>query len=221
MTCRGFESCRPDGNVRLTRHYSERPRNVEPVALEAGTGHWLGVMAHFALGTGPMMVRSGQPGAPNGPQDLAGSCSETLDADPRVCVASVLRPLRAGRWWHMPEGAIPEATDVDDVTVRTRSSHHGSAHGLTSLGVRDLTDPPKSGSADLAALHAWAADELAFVTRFGLDQVEHETGTAPQPPRRPPAKCAPGHGGPGSWSLERGRLQPDIWAAWHAAHPTT
>ena len=73
----------------------------------------------------------------------------------------------------------------------------------------------------LAAAHAWATDELALVDRLGQDHVEPETVTAS-------AALEPATSEVRAWARsaglvvpERGRLRPDIWAAWRTAHPTT
>lgn len=72
----------------------------------------------------------------------------------------------------------------------------------------------------LAAAHVWASDELALRERPGLDGVEPETSAAP-------AAAEPATGEVRAWARsvhlsvpDRGRLRPEIWTAWRAAHPS-
>lgn len=73
----------------------------------------------------------------------------------------------------------------------------------------------------LAAARVWAVDELALVERAGDDLVRPETAAAPPAP-------APSTGEVRAWARsvgltvpDRGRLRPELWAAWQEAHPTT
>jgi hypothetical protein len=73
----------------------------------------------------------------------------------------------------------------------------------------------------LAAAHVWATNGLALVGRLGRDALEQETVTAPAAPEPATSEVRAWARSAGLVVPERGRLRPDIWAAWHAAHPTT
>lgn len=73
----------------------------------------------------------------------------------------------------------------------------------------------------LAAVHAWATDELALVDRLGPDAVEQGTVPPSASPKPPTSEVRAWARSAGLLVPERGRLRPDIWAARHAAHPTT
>jgi len=72
----------------------------------------------------------------------------------------------------------------------------------------------------LAAAHVWATDELALVDRLGPDTAQQETVTAPAAPEPATSEVRAWARSAGLVVPERGRLRPDIWAAWHTAHPT-
>jgi hypothetical protein len=68
----------------------------------------------------------------------------------------------------------------------------------------------------LAAAHTWVAGERAAADRIGTDAPELEAA---------PAAPAPSTGEVRAWARansipvpDRGRLRPDVWDAWHAAH---
>ena len=73
----------------------------------------------------------------------------------------------------------------------------------------------------LAAAHVWAGDELAIAGRLGQDAVQLETVLAPAAPEPATSEVRAWARSAGLAVPDRGRLRPDIWAAWHAAHPTT
>lgn len=73
----------------------------------------------------------------------------------------------------------------------------------------------------LAAAHVWATDELALAERAGADAVQPETATAPAAPEPTTSEVRAWARTAGMTVPDRGRLRPDIWAAWHAAHSTT
>ena len=73
----------------------------------------------------------------------------------------------------------------------------------------------------LAAAHLWATDELALAERAGTEAVRPETSTAPAAPEPTTSEVRAWARTAGLAVPDRGRLRPDIWAAWHAAHPTT
>lgn len=71
----------------------------------------------------------------------------------------------------------------------------------------------------LAAAHVWARDERALVDRIGSDAAAPETLAATDAPE-------PSAGEVRAWArqvglpvTDRGRLRPEIWAAWRADHP--
>ena len=74
----------------------------------------------------------------------------------------------------------------------------------------------------LAAAHAWAETEHAAVARLTPLAV---AGARPNSTRRrrrrnpPPPKSGPGPAPPALTVPDRGKLRPDIWAAWRTAHP--
>jgi ERCC4 domain len=70
----------------------------------------------------------------------------------------------------------------------------------------------------LAAAHAWAVSEAALVDRIGADLVAVETSTAPDAPEPSPAELRAWARAAGINVPERGRLRPEIWQAWRAAH---
>jgi hypothetical protein len=72
----------------------------------------------------------------------------------------------------------------------------------------------------LAAAHVWAEDELAIAERLGPG-VQLETATG-QPDSEPETSEVRTWARANGLSVpDRGRLRPDIWAAWRAAHPAT
>lgn len=73
----------------------------------------------------------------------------------------------------------------------------------------------------LAAAHTWATDELALADRSGADTVRPETATAPAAPEPTTGEVRAWARSAGLAVPDRGRLRPEIWAAWHAAHPRT
>jgi hypothetical protein len=69
----------------------------------------------------------------------------------------------------------------------------------------------------LAAVHTWAADEDAAVTRIGPQVTDLDRApAAPEPSTAEIRAWARDHGHP---VTDRGRLRPEIIDAWHAAHP--
>jgi hypothetical protein len=71
----------------------------------------------------------------------------------------------------------------------------------------------------LAAAHVWAQDELALAERLGPGAVQLETATG-QPVSEPETSDVRAWARANGLSVpDRGRLRPDIWAAWRAAHP--
>ena len=72
----------------------------------------------------------------------------------------------------------------------------------------------------LAAAHAWATDEAALLDRLGPGPVEEETAAAPAAPEPATSEVRAWARSAGLLVPERGRLRPDVWAAWHAAHPS-
>ena len=72
----------------------------------------------------------------------------------------------------------------------------------------------------LAAAQVWAAEELALTDRIGTDASLPETATAPSAPGPATSEVRAWARSSGLVVPERGRLRPDIWSAWHAAHPT-
>jgi hypothetical protein len=73
----------------------------------------------------------------------------------------------------------------------------------------------------LAAAHVWAHDELALAERIGQDAVQLETVAAPAAPEPVTSEVRAWARQAGLAVPDRGRLRPDIWAAWHTAHPPT
>jgi hypothetical protein len=67
----------------------------------------------------------------------------------------------------------------------------------------------------LAAAHVWAADELAFATRLGADQ--DQASGAPQAPSPTARELRAWARANGIEVPERGRLRPEIQAAWRQA----
>lgn len=73
----------------------------------------------------------------------------------------------------------------------------------------------------LAAAHVWAQDELALAERIGQGAVQFDAVTAKATPEPATSEVRAWARSTGLAVPDRGRLRPDIWAAWHAAHPTT
>ncbi len=68
----------------------------------------------------------------------------------------------------------------------------------------------------LAAARTWAAGETAVADRIGAEEPELATApAAPTPSTREVRAWARANGIPVG---DRGRLPPDVWDAWHAAH---
>jgi hypothetical protein len=71
----------------------------------------------------------------------------------------------------------------------------------------------------LAAAHAWAATEAAATARFTpLAAATTELGTAPGPPESSTAEVRAWARDTGLAVPGRGKLRPEIWAAWRTAH---
>jgi hypothetical protein len=68
----------------------------------------------------------------------------------------------------------------------------------------------------LAAAHEWAATEAVIGAR--LDGVASETAAAPDAPGPSTAEVRAWARSTGLAVTDRGRLRPEVWAAWHAAH---
>ena len=72
----------------------------------------------------------------------------------------------------------------------------------------------------LAAAHVWAADETDAVARLGVP-TGTDVDTAPQAPGPATGEVRVWARDPGLEVPDRGRLRPEIWQAWRAAHPET
>jgi len=70
----------------------------------------------------------------------------------------------------------------------------------------------------LAAAHAWAETEAAVVTRLGIPVQATETSTAPDAASPSTAEVRAWARSTGIAVPDRGRLRPDIWETWQAAH---
>ena len=68
----------------------------------------------------------------------------------------------------------------------------------------------------LAAAHVWATDELLLDARIGSDVVEPETEAAPAAPEPSTSEVRAWARWAGLTVPDRGRVRPEIWAAWHA-----
>lgn len=82
----------------------------------------------------------------------------------------------------------------------------------------------------LAAAHVWAVTETAMLARLapasvegpdagGTPAVAVELAAAPGAPQPPTATVRAWARAAGMAVPDRGRLRPEVWAAWHAAHP--
>ena len=71
----------------------------------------------------------------------------------------------------------------------------------------------------LAAAYAWAADEPGAVARLGAPLLS-EIASAPSAPGPSTAEVRAWARIAGLAVPDRGRLRPEIWQAWHAAHPS-
>jgi ERCC4 domain len=70
----------------------------------------------------------------------------------------------------------------------------------------------------LAAAHTWAETEHAVATRLGITIDATETAAAPDAGSPPTAEVRAWARAAGIAVPDRGRLHPDIWQAWRAAH---
>lgn len=70
----------------------------------------------------------------------------------------------------------------------------------------------------LAAARVWATDELALAERAGTDAVRPETAAAPAAPEPSTSEVRAWARATGLAVPDRGRLRPEIWAAWRDAH---
>ena len=73
----------------------------------------------------------------------------------------------------------------------------------------------------LAAAHVWAQDEVALAERLGPGAIQLEAVTGQPAPEPATSEVRAWARATGLAVPDRGRLRPDIWAAWHTAHPTT
>ena len=73
----------------------------------------------------------------------------------------------------------------------------------------------------LAAAHVWAQDEVALAERLGPGTVQLETATGQSVAEPETSEVRTWARTNGLTVPDRGRLRPDIWAAWRAAHPGT
>ena len=71
----------------------------------------------------------------------------------------------------------------------------------------------------LAAAHIWATDELGLAERAGIEVIRPETATAPAAPEPATSEVRAWARATGLAVPDRGRLRPEVWAAWHEAHP--
>lgn len=73
----------------------------------------------------------------------------------------------------------------------------------------------------LAAAYVWAQDELALAERLGPTAVQVDTATGQPVPEPGTSEVRAWARATGLTVPDRGRLRPDVWAAWRAAHPAS